>query len=106
MGGWQRVDPAKEAHLGHIHEKDGKRAHEKRCDYCRAYFTYDIKAIHLWGDNLKMGFNNWPEKVHCGSEHCQDYHHRVKLHEKRQAEAMARSTGNLFFDLKRQGLIA
>lgn len=103
---WQRVDPAKEAHLGHIFERDGKRAHEKRCDYCRIYFTYDIKDIHLWGDNIKMGFNNWPEKVHCGTEHCEYYHRRVKAQEKLELERAARIGTDNFFRLKRKGIVA
>lgn len=88
LGGWSKVDPAKEQHLGHIFEKDGKRAHDKRCDYCGTWMTYDVKNIAMWFENIKMGLNGWPEKVHCGSSHCIEYHRRVQAHEvKVRAEA-------------------
>ena len=105
-GSWKYVDPSKEQYLGHQYEKDGKRAHDKRCDYCRVYMVFDIKNVHEWGDNMKMGFNDWPEKVHCGSSHCTEYHRRVKIHEEKQARLRAQHNTNLFFDLKRQGVIA
>lgn len=104
-GSWTKIDPEKEKHLGHQYEKGGMRAHEKRCDYCGRWMTFDIKSVHLWGDNMKMGFNDWPEKIHCGSEHCQDYHNRVKKHEARQAFELEQKREKLVFSLQKKGLL-
>lgn len=106
VGNWKKIDPEKEMHLGHLYEKDGKRALDKRCDYCGRWMTFDVKNIQAWGDNVKMGHNNWPEKVHCGSEHCQYYHARVLKHEKRMEEEAKRRREAIFFKLAKKGLVA
>jgi len=105
-GGWKKVDPDKEQHLGHIFEKDGKRAHDKRCDYCGRWMTYDIKNIHEWGSNAKMGLNDWPEKVHCGSEHCQEYHYRVIRHEEKVKAQAKAAMDRIFLSMKKQGVVS
>lgn len=106
MGGWNKVDPDKEMHLGHLFEKDGKRAHDKRCDYCGRWMTYDLKNIHEWRENVKIGLNDWPEKVHCGSTHCVEYHRRVVANEdKIKAEARAVADAR-FFKMMKLGLVA
>lgn len=105
-GKWNFVDPKEEKYLGYEFEKDGNRALQKRCDYCGAWTTFDIKNVHEWGSNLKMGFNGWPEKVHCGSEHCQDYHQRVVTHEEKIRVINAKRHERLFFDLRSQGVVA
>ncbi len=99
------VDPDKELYLGYEFEKNGKRALEKRCDYCGKWMVFDIKDIHKWGDNIKIGFNGMPEKVHCGSLHCQEYHRRVLAHERKQAEEAAERGVELFKKLKKQGMV-
>ena len=105
-GKWAKVDPAKEQHLGHIFEKEGKRAHQKRCDYCGDWMTYDVKNIHEWGDNAKIGLNQWPEKVHCGSAHCIEYHRRVLKHEENVKAQAKRVMDRYFFKMKKKGLVA
>lgn len=106
MGSWKKIDPEKEMHLGHIHEKDGKRAHDKRCDYCGHWMAYDIKDIASWRENIKMGANDWPEKVHCGSEHCVEYHRRVLAHEERVKAQMKKIADARFQKLSKMGLIS
>lgn len=102
---WKLVDPNKEPYLGYEFEKDGKRVLQKRCDYCGKWITFDIRGVESWGDNVKMGFNGYPEKIHCGSLLCQDYHHRVLLQEKRDQEKWARRGERIFLDLKKAGVI-
>ena len=104
-GRWTKIDPQKEPHLGHIHERDGKRAHDKRCDYCGRWMVYDLKNIADWGDNVKMGIHGWPEKVHCGSSHCTDYHNRVMKHEKDLIQRQRLAADRLFKKLKKQGVV-
>ena len=105
IGKYKFIDPDKEMYLGYGYEKDGKRALEKRCDYCGKWMTFDIKNIHLWDDNIKMGFNDVPEKIHCGSAHCIEYHRRVLAHEKAQSE-MANEKGiGLFKNLLKKKVI-
>lgn len=105
-GGWNKIDPDKEMHLGHIHEKDGKRAHDKRCDYCLKWMVYDIKDIASWKENIKMGLNDWPEKVHCGSDHCVEYHRRVIKHEEKIKAQAKRIADARFFKLAQMGLVS
>lgn len=49
------------------------------------------------------------EPLHCGSSHCQDYHHRyLKAVEQRRIESEAdreRKTWQLFHHLKSQGVV-
>jgi hypothetical protein len=92
-------------YLGHQFEKNGQRAHEKRTDYCGKWITFDIKRVEDWGDNIKYGVNGQPEKIHCGSSLCQDYHHRVIAHQKRQDAMYAEQGKKLFFFLKKKGLL-
>lgn len=106
VGRWKKIDPEKEMHLGHLHEKDGHRAHDKKCDYCGRWMTYDIKSIHLWGDNVKMGFHDWPEKVHCGSQHCIEYHRRYLKHEDKIKAEAKRVSDLRFLKLTKMGLIS
>lgn len=105
-GRWQKVDPQKERHLGHIFERDGRRSHDKRCDYCGRWMCYDLRKVAEWGDNSKIGLNNWPEKVHCGSTHCQEYHRRVLKHEKRIQADARRIADERFLRLVKKGLVA
>jgi len=105
-GRWSKIDPEKERHLGHIYERDGRRAHDKRCDYCGKWMSYDVKNIATWGDNAKIGLNNWPEKIHCGSTHCTDYHVRVMRHEEKVKEQARRAADAMFFKLTKAGLVA
>lgn len=105
-GRWTKVDPEKEKHLGHIFERDGKRSHDKRCDYCGKWMCYDVKDIHFWGDNVKIGLNDWPEKVHCGSAHCVEYHVRVLKHEETVKRQARQAADRMFSKLIKQGLIA
>lgn len=104
-GRWTKIDPVKEQHLGHIYEKDGKRAHDKRCDYCGKWMCYDVRDIAAWGDNVKIGLNGWPEKVHCGSDHCIEYHSRTLRHEEKLKNIVKRETDRMFFKMKKMGVI-
>lgn len=106
VGRYKYVDPDKEMYLGHEFEKNGKRSLDKRCGYCGEWFTFDIKDLISWGDNIQRGFNGWPEKVHCGSEHCQEYHRRVKQHERRMLAELHERHLKLFIDLQNKGLIS
>jgi len=103
---WRFIPETEELYLGYEFEKNGKRALQKRCDYCGKTMIFDIKNIESWGDNIKMGFNGWPEKIHCGNSLCQDYHRRVILHQKKEAKKWAERGKRLFFSLKKAGAIA
>lgn len=105
MGRYQKIDPDKELHLGHQFEKNGERSIEKRCDYCRKYFTFDVKNIDKWDGNVKLSFNGVPEKIHCGSTHCQDYHVRVLAHEERSKKILEKSGLALYMRLQQQGIM-
>lgn len=105
IGKYKAVDKDREMYLGHKHEKDGKMAHEKKCNYCGSWMCYDIRDIDSWGNNVEPGFDGRPEKIHCGSSICQDYHHRVLMHEKRQSELYAARGMDLFRKLKKQGVL-
>lgn len=103
---WTKIDPQKDPHLGHMHERaGGQRSHDKRCDYCGKWIVYDVKNIAEWGDNVKIGLHRWPEKVHCGSTHCTDYHKRVLKHEEKLKEQTARASERLFLKLKKKGVL-
>lgn len=105
VGKYQKIDPQKEMHLGHQYERNGERAIEKRCDYCGRYFFFDVKNIDQWGINFKLGFNDVPEKIHCGSSHCCDYHVRVLAHEQNVNKALERGGVKLYRELKQAGVI-
>lgn len=103
-----KIDPeAKgEMHLGHQYEKDGSRSIDKRCDYCGKWMVFDCKNYLDWGTNVKIAFNGVPEKVHCGSAHCCDYHHRVIIHQEKLKRELAERHERLFFSLKGKGLVS
>lgn len=103
IGKYQKIDPEKEMHLGHQYEKNGERAIEKRCEYCGRYFCFDVKDMERWGDNVKLSFNGIWEKVHCGSEHCRQYHQRVLAHEEKMKAYQEKISLRLFRDLRRGG---
>jgi hypothetical protein len=107
--GFIKVDENKELFLGHQFDNGEFRAVEKRCDYCGKWFTFDVKDITKWGNNIKTAFNGLKEKVHCDSEHCKDYHNRYLVHMiKMQKELDAQVDRNgmkMFKDLKRKGVI-
>jgi hypothetical protein len=102
---YKKIDPEKELFLGYQFEKDGNRSIDKRCDYCGKWFTFDVSECDEWGDNIQFAFNGVPEKVHCGSSHCEEYHRRVLLHQKKENEKWARLGERLFFNLKKQKII-
>jgi len=104
-GSWKFVDPSKKPYLGYKYENNGKQAHDKRCDYCGVYMTYDIKNIAAWRENVKLGHDGWPEKVHCGSTCCVEYHRRVQAHEANQAKRVVDYNQGLFTKLKKQGVV-
>lgn len=107
VGSFTKVDPEEEMHLGHQFEKDdGRRSIEKRCDYCGKWFCFDVKQVFEWGNNVKISFNGVPEKVHCGSAHCCDYHHRVIKHQRKVKKDMIDTNERLFNKLKKKGLLA
>jgi hypothetical protein len=106
-GKYSKIDPDKEMHLGHQFQKeDGERSMDKRCDYCGRWMTFDCKKYESWGDNVKISFNGWPEKIHCGSLHCQEYHRRVVIHQEKLKKEMAQRHFGLFQRLKKQGVIS
>lgn len=102
---FKEVDPDKECFLGHQFEKDGTRAVDKRCDYCGKWFCFDVTKIDDWGTNIKRGFNGVLEKVHCGSEHCQDYHYRVIRHQQKMEKELEERSFSLYSSLKSQGVL-
>lgn len=103
---WKYVDPDKRPYLGHQYEKNGKMAWHKRCEYCGVWMTFDIKNMQTLGDNLRIGHNGVPEKIHCGSSGCQDYHHRVLKHEASTLNHFNKATERMYNRLKKQGLVA
>lgn len=105
VGKYHKIDPNKEMHLGHQYEKNGQRAIEKRCDYCGKYFCFDVKNCDKWDSNIKISHNGVPEKIHCGSTHCQDYHIRVVAHEKKM-DSIAENAGyNIYRKLVQKGIM-
>lgn len=105
IGKFKEVDPETELFLGHQFDRNGERAIEKKCDYCGKYFTFDVKDVESWDDNVKMGFNGYPEKVHCGSSHCEYYHYRVLAHQQRENKKWAERGKKLFFLLQKAGIV-
>ena len=108
---YTKVDPEKEAFLGHQYERintkgELERSVEKRCDYCGKWMCFDVRDVWKWGDNVKRAFNGLPEKVHCGSEHCKEYHARVLRHEASRLGEIARKSERLFFSLMHRKVIS
>lgn len=105
VGKYKYIDPKEERYLGHEFEKNGVRSLDKRCEYCGKWFTFDIKNVHEWGNNIRLGFNGQPEKIHCGNSLCEDYHVRVIAHERKENEKWTQRGVKLYFQLKGRGII-
>lgn len=105
-GRYRFISPDKKLYLGYAYEKENKLAMDKRCEYCGRYFCFDVKKCDEWRDNIKIGFGGWPEKIHCGSLHCQDYHRRVLAYQEKMQKNLEQKHFGLFQQLKRVGVIA
>lgn len=108
---YAKVDPNRESFLGYQYERvntkgELERSVEKRCDYCGRWMCFDVRDVWKWGDNIKRAFNGLPEKVHCESEHCKEYHARVIAHEAKEATKLARQSEKLFFSLMHRKAIS
>ena len=115
----QRVKDGKSAEIdgngvfcGHRFLLKTKLYGDKRCIYCGRWFHWkDTDALEwIRMNNIEtMNKDGALEPLHCGSEHCQEFHHRYLVHqEKMRREEEARKE-ILFFDvfkrLKKEGVI-
>jgi hypothetical protein len=106
MGSYKYISPDKELYLGHMWTKNGKTGHDKRCDYCGKWFAYDMNDAHTWGNNRKYNkLNGRYEKIHCGSEHCKDYHEKVLFWQEKKARMDDKDMFALFTDMKNKRIL-
>lgn len=85
---------------------------DKRCIYCGKWFHWKDTDALAWmsQNNLDdMNKDNAIEPLHCGSEHCQEFHRRYLIASKKKAQMEAErreiSFFNLFKRLKKEGVI-
>ncbi len=88
---------------------------DKRCIYCGRWFHWKDTDSLTWLqqqniDDMNKDRNQVLEPLHCGSEHCQEYHRRYLIAvEKRRIQALEnreRQTMILFRLLKDRGVIS
>ena len=74
---------------------------DKRCIYCGIWFHWKIQDKDKWIEQKNIdtyNLDNVLEPLHCGSEHCQDYHYRwQEAKKKRMLEQEEKE--NRFFSL-------
>jgi len=82
---------------------------DKRCLYCGKWFHWKDTDSLTWlrEKNIDtMNMDNVLVPLHCGSLHCQEYHHLWLLEvERRKQIAGENQSWRLFRDLKNQGVI-
>jgi len=83
---------------------------DKRCIYCGKWFHWKDTDSQTWmneGNICNTNNDNVIEPLHCGSNHCREYHHLwlVEL-ERRKKFASERMSWQLFKDLQNKGAIA
>jgi hypothetical protein len=86
---------------------------DKRCIYCGRWFHWKDTDFLSWmrQKNIdNMNKDGALEPLHCGSEHCQEFHRRYLIHQEKMRKEEEGRREILFFDLfkklKREGLIA
>lgn len=79
---------------------------DKRCIYCGKWFHWKDTDYISWvrGNNIdRNNFDNIPEPLHCGSLHCQEYHHLVRKEKERRVEIiLGGEMARLFRDISAQ----
>lgn len=85
---------------------------DKRCIYCGRWFHWKDSEAFEWirTDNIDtMNKDGALEPLHCGSEHCQEFHRRYLLHQEKVKVEEESRREILFFDvfkrLKKEGVI-
>ena len=79
---------------------------DKRCIYCGRWFHWKDTDVLTWlrTKNIdNMNVDGILEPLHCGSEHCQEFHHRYLLQQEKEKQDAEYA---LFMDLKRRGVIS
>ena len=95
--------------LGHRFLLKTKLFGDKRCLYCGKWFHWKDTDSQTWlKDNNICNINNDNvlEPLHCGSEHCRDYHYLwLKEVERRKQFAKRGESWRIFQDLKTKGAV-
>lgn len=97
--------------VGHRFALGGKLYGDKRCIHCGKWFHWKAVDEPKWwiSRNIDETAPDRTEPAHCGSEHCQDYHHRwLKALDKRAQEQdgqIERAGLALMKHLKRKGIL-
>lgn len=124
-GGFRALSVEEKGYLGYQYVRDGIIYGDKRCDYCGKWFSWTMKQrakyIENWNWKIEKGapvrrkndqgvveiltdvINEEP--IHCGSEHCQDYHNRVLKHEQRLASGDHEYYHELYKKMKEKKII-
>lgn len=85
---------------------------DKRCIYCGRWFHWKDTDSLTWmfQKNIDgMNKDGAIEPLHCGSEHCQEFHRRYLIASKKRAQMETERREIIFFDLfkrlKKEGVI-
>lgn len=81
---------------------------DKRCLYCGTWFHWKDTDYQSWiktGNVDRMNIDDTIEPLHCGSEHCQDYHHLCVQSEETRLKRQDRQGYELYKYMQGQGLV-
>ena len=82
---------------------------DKRCIYCGKWFHWKDTDSLTWlrEQNVNtMNCDNVLEPLHCGSEHCQEYHHLWLMEvERRKRLAAENQSWRVFKNLQSKGVV-
>lgn len=85
---------------------------DKKCIYCGRWFHWKDTEVLDWlrENNIdRMNIDGVTEPLHCGSEHCRDYHFEVlkweKINATREVEGLEKRSMELFKQLQSRGVI-
>jgi hypothetical protein len=97
--------------VGHRFALGGKMYGDKRCIHCGKWFHWKASDEANWfiNRNIDETVPDRSEPAHCGSSHCQEYHHRwLKALDKRAKEndeKIERAGIALMKHLKHKGIL-
>jgi len=97
---------------GHRFALKGKLYGDKRCIYCGDWFHWNQMHIQKWimsGNIDPHNVDNVIEPLHCGSDHCSEYHHlcdeAMIKKAKMEEEMIEHRSMELFKELKQRKVL-
>ena len=93
---------------GHRFMLASKLYGDKKCLYCGVWFHWKDTDYQLWvrtGNIDRLNNDDNIEPLHCGSDHCEDYHRLVIKYEEERLKTENRKQYDLYKYMQKQGLV-